>query len=74
MARWWWVFCVSVVWLSSHGGRAEDDSGYFMREHSLAAPYQGKDRIPTANSVNTSHGAQVRVWISLTGSLVGRLW
>ena len=41
-----WVCCVLVAWVSSPGGCAENvmssESGYLMREHSLAAPYQGR--------------------------------
>ncbi|CAI8033158.1 Vesicular integral-membrane protein VIP36 [Geodia barretti] len=53
-ASWWperksmprlWVCCVLVAWVSSPGGCAENvmssESGYLMRQHSLAAPYQG---------------------------------
>ena len=80
-ASWWperksmprlWVCCVLVAWVSSPGGCAENvmssESGYLMRQHSLAAPYQGRTTyVPTKgvicrSAVYTGTGLEIPYW------------
>ena len=80
-ASWWperksmprlWVCCVLVAWVSSPGGCAENvmssESGYLMRQHSLAASYQGRTTyVPTKgvicrSAVYTGTGLEIPYW------------